>query len=176
MRNMPPDFRLEDGRIDASKFVFQRDHLADLSTNLLGNFLPEDRAYQLTAEGKVIYQRLWLQDSKVALPRYPEHFYIASGTEAVFLQIKRIANLEIPYNVGEQDGFSAICTLRHTPIDANFWHVSLRWVNYEGDVLHQKGGWRKRMLTAARAALVELADTELPVDITPIPRALYTGE
>ncbi len=153
---------------------FQTGHLHDLSTNLIGIFLPEDRFWRLIGENKEYFTReLWPVGEVIETPSYPDDFEHTDTLGAIYLPINKLNGLSIPYNKGGQDGFTAICRVLHTPVRSNFWHFSLRWFNEEGDVLHQKGSWKKRMLTSARAALIEFGVISEP-EAQKIDISLYT--
>lgn len=141
------------------KLDLQSGHLADASTNLLGVFHPQDRQYQLTETGKERYAGLWLPDEAVERPLHSD-FYIEDNEQLVVRIGDLLTMPPIIYNAGGERGLAANCQVLHTPTKGNFWHVSLRWINRDGDVLHQKGSWRRRLLTAVRTTLLELGEPE----------------
>lgn len=165
----------ESGKIKASYISLQSGHLHDLSTNLIGNFLPDDRFFQITGVSKSFYTaELWNEDDReIQAPVFGTDFDYDNTKGAIYFKIARLKNFSIPYNIGEKDGFIALCKIIHTPVRANFWHFSLRWFNEEGDVLNQKGTWKNRMLTSARSALIEFGILVLQDEIAPIPESSY---
>ena len=52
--------------------------------------------------------------------------------------------------------------LLHTPINANYWHFSLRWFCDGEDVLGWTEKKRRRILTAAKTFIIERAFFEEP--------------
>lgn len=146
----------------------QSAHLADASTNLIGTFLPQDSAFQLTTTGKEIYTQLWLPDmGPITPPSEGQDYVHEPDFESLFLKVSDLSQLIIPYSREGKPGFVATCRPVHTPIKGNFWHVSLRWFNEEGDIYAQTGRWRRRLLTTARIQLIEFGQVEshvLPID------------
>lgn len=164
----------ETNTIKPSYISFQSGHLHDLSTNLISVFVPEDRFWRIVGEKKDYYTReLWSVGETVVTPFHPNDFEYIDTLGAIYFLIHQLNGLSISYNIGDQDGFIAICKILHTPVRSNFWHFSLRWFNEEGDVLLQKGSWKKRMLTSARAALIEFGVISEP-KIQKIDISLYT--
>ena len=141
------------------KLDLQSGHLADASTNLLGIFRPLDRQYQLTEAGKERYASLWLPDEIVEQPQRSD--FNIENSEQLVVKIDDLLTMPpIIYNAGDEKELTAKCQVLHTPKKGNFWHVSLRWINRDGDVLHQKGSWRRRLLTTVRSTLLELGERE----------------
>lgn len=150
------------------------EHLHDLSTNLIGVFIPEDRFWRIIGENKEYFTREpWPVGEAAKAPSYPNDFERVTNLGAIYFPVNKLNGLSIPYNKGAKDGFTAICRILHTPVRSNFWHFSLRWFNEEGDVLYQKGSWKKRMLTSTRAALIEFGAISEP-EIQNIDISLYT--
>jgi len=153
---------------------FQTGHLHDLSTNLIGVFIPEDRFWRIIGENKEYFTREpWPVGEVVKAPSYPNDFEYVTTLGAIYFPLNRLNGLCISYNKGDQDYFTAICKVLHTPVRSNFWHFSLRWFNEEGDVLYQKGSWKKKMLTSARAALIEFGLISEP-EVQKIDISLFT--
>lgn len=150
------------------------EHLHDLSTNLIGVFIPEDRFWRIIGENKEYFTREpWPVGEVVKTPSYPDDFEHVTNLGAIYFPVNKLNGLSIPYNKAAEDGFTAICRILHTPVRSNFWHFSLRWFSEEGDVLHQKGSWKKRMLTSARAALIEFGVISEP-EVQYLDISLYT--
>lgn len=165
----------ETKKIKPEYISLQTGHLHDLSTNLVGIFLPEDRFLQFKGDRKAYFTREpWLAGEPVDTPLYPEDFENIDTIGAIYFLVNHIDGLEITYNIGEKDGFTAVCRILHIPVRSNFWHFSLRWFNQEGDILMQNGNWKKRMLTSARAALMEYGRVDPPDQLVPIPVELYS--
>lgn len=175
-RWMSPDWEVEydegDPVIAGDTIQIASGHIADFSTNLIGVFLPEDRAFQLTPLGLEKFGSLFIVVEDVSAPQSPDYTY-QPDLKQLFLNIGKITGKAAIYNKGEETELKAICTPKHTPIKGNFWHVSLRWINGEGDALNQKGKWKRRMLTNARTIIAEHAILEIE-EIEPVPVGLYT--
>lgn len=153
-----------DGKIWASCVAPQTDHLHDLSTNLLGTFTIEDIAIEYIGpkEQKSAFTDLWQPGQTVTAPVFGQDFQLQPQRGFFVLRIADIAGKSVSYNVGGQDGFTAVCQVLHTPIRANFWHFSIRWFNTDGDVLTQHGSWKRRLLTACRSLVRQFATTAAP--------------
>ncbi len=150
----------------------QTDHLHDLSTSLLGIFMPADVEYQLTGGQKSYFTGLWTPGEIVPPPVFEQDFVRRPERGFFVLRAADISGQVVPYNVGAQDNLTAVCQLIHTPVRANFWHFSIRWFNTEGDVLLQNGNWKRRLLTACKALICQFARLEIP-NLTPPPTEWY---
>jgi|AntRauTorckE5430_2_1112549.scaffolds.fasta_scaffold02014_4 hypothetical protein len=177
-RWMPADWEVvyDDGDpvITGDTTLIVSGHIADFSTNLIGVFLPKDRAFQLTPMGIDKYGSLYIVDEDVPAPTKDIDYTHQPDLKQLFLRLGEITGKAAIYNKGEVTELKAICTPKHTPVKGNFWHVSLRWINADGDALNQKGSWRRRMLTAARTLIAEHAVLEISITET-IPEDLYTA-
>jgi hypothetical protein len=177
-RWMPADWEIVydegDPIITGENIPIVSGHIADFSTNLLGVFLPDDRAFQLTPVGIEKYGSLYIIVEDVPVPAPDIDYTHQPNLKQFFLRIGEITGKAAIYNKGEAAELKAICTPKHTPVKGNFWHVSLRWINAEGDALNQKGSWRRRMLTAARTIVAEHAVLEIGI-IEAIPEELYAA-
>ena len=169
---MPSNFRFEDGSIDPSQLIVQsREELRDYSTNLIGTFLPDDRNFLFTDQGKMKYLGdLWTPGELVEPPSDQDYLYSTESGQ-LFLLVGAILGHSISFMRGDET-FTAVCQVLHTPVPGNFWHFSLRWITDEGDVIYQKGKWRKRLFSAARNMIVEKASLNIP-NLTVIPEQFY---
>lgn len=154
----------ETGKIKVEYIAFQKDHLRDLSTNLIGVFKTEDRYWRVIGERKAQYIELWQERESVHPPaegdwEYNEQF------GAIYFPIDELLNMTVSYTKGNAKEQKTVqCKVLHTPVRSNFWHCSIRWFNEDGDIIDQKGNWRKRMLSTARSMLVELGRLEPVVE------------
>lgn len=158
--------------ITGENIPIEKGHIADFSTNLIGMFLPADRAFQFTSTGLEKFGSLFIIAEDIDAPEKDVDFVHKPELKQIFLEVGKIVGKAATYNKGEETELEAICKPVHTPIKGNFWHVSLRWINAEGDSLNQKGKWKRRMLTAARTIIAECAVLEIE-EIKKIPEELY---
>lgn len=160
-------------KIKAKYVAFQRDHLRDLSTNLISVFQPEDRYWGVTGERKAYYVELWQEGETVAQPT-PEESTRDEQKGAIYFSIQELLAMEVPYEKGDEEGVRLVqCKVLHTPVRSNFWHFSIRWFNEDGEIMNQKGKWSKRMLTTARSMLIEIGRMA-PTSPKTLPQALYS--
>ncbi len=148
------------GKIKVEYIAFQTDHLRDLSTNLIGVFQIEDRCWRISGERKVHYIELW-REGETVTPPAKEDWEYNEQFGAIYFPIDELLNMTVPYTKGNDPEQKTVqCKVLHTPVRSNFWHCSIRWFNEDGDMIDQKGNWRKRMLSTARSMLVELGRLE----------------
>jgi len=161
------------GKIKVEYIAFQRNHLRDLSTNLIGVFKTEDRFWKIVGDRKAHYTELWHEGEKVAPPTKEDWSY-NEQFGAIYFPIDELLNMTVPYTRGNDPEQKTVqCKVLHTPVRSNFWHCSIRWFNEDGDIIDQKGNWRKRMLSTARSMLVEIGDLQPPPTAV-IPTTLYS--
>lgn len=162
----------ETGKIKVEYIAFQRDHLRDLSTNLIGVFKTEDRYWRIIGDRKVYFISLW-NEGEIVTPPTEDDLEYNEQFGAIYFSIDELLNMTVPYTRGnEQEEKTVWCKVLHTPVRSNFWHCSIRWFNEDGDIIDQKGKWSKRMLSTARSMLVELGRLE-PVLEEKIPEEVY---
>jgi hypothetical protein len=150
----------ETGKIKVEYIAFQRDHLRDLSTNLIGVFKKEDRYWRVIGDNKAQYIELWQEGESVYPPAEGDWEY-NDQFGAIYFPIDELSNMTVPYTKGnDKEPKTVQCKVLHTPVRSNFWHCSIRWFNEDGDMIDQKGKWSKRMLSTARSMLVELGRLE----------------
>ena len=148
------------GKIKVEYIAFQRDHLRDLSTNLIGVFKTEDRFWKIVGDRKAHYTELWHEGEKVTHLTKEDWSY-NEQFGAIYFPIDELLNMTVPYTRGNDPEQKTVqCKVLHTPVRSNFWHCSIRWFNEDGDMIDQKGKWSKRMLSTARSMLVELGRLE----------------
>ena len=146
----------------------QTKNLGDYSTNLFGNFTYNDRTWVFIGDNKKYFSiEDWIQGEEIKLkPVYENDFIKDDGKGAYFLKITEIENITVEYNKGETSGFIAVCKIKHTPKRANFWHISIRWHDEDGNDFYPKRvgkNWTKNMLkTAFRTRILESAILETP--------------
>lgn len=163
----------ETGKIKVKYIAFQRDHLRDLSTNLIGNFKKEDRYWKIIGNRKAYYTELWHVGESVAPPAKEDWAY-DEQFGAIYFRMDELLNMTVPYTKGNnQEQKTVQCKVLHTPVRSNFWHCSIRWFNEDGDIIDQKGKWSKRMLSTARSMLVELGRLELVLEEEEVPGEIY---
>jgi len=127
----------------------------------------------MVGDRKARYTELWHEGEKVAPPTKEDWSY-NEQFGAIYFPIDELLNMTVPYTRGNDPEQKTVqCKVLHTPVRSNFWHCSIRWFNEDGDIIDQKGNWRKRMLSTARSMLVEIGDLQPPPTAV-IPTTLYS--
>ena len=152
-------------------------HIADYSTNLMGIFELQHLLISLTTDGKNKFSQECAPDENVETPVFNEDFIVADDINYFSILVSDLDNVKVDYSFGD-DKLIGICRIEHTPMRWNFWHFSIRWVNHNGDYLHQvkdnklDSGWARRLCSAAKAIVVQYAKlTDPPYFI--IPKTCY---
>lgn len=165
----------DDGTLSPSCITFQSDQLKDLSTNLLGEFHEEDIRYGIIKEFGEIYNELWFPGDDVVSPSENE-FFVDETRRFFCIQVSDLVNSE----GFEHDSVNWKFKTFHTPTRVNFWHVSVRVVNDEGqlvsdvDITKSK---KRRIWKTAKDYLVANHIVRSSYDSTqPIPPEAYTTE
>lgn len=148
----------------------QTDHLRDFSTNILGEYQPDDVYFHIIkpSQPSLVYDSLmaeWEEGNVVAVPEWPQDFGYDAGRGRYFLNVGRFHEKEF-LTYDDSTGVKPVCKVLHTPINANFWHCSLRWFYNGIDTM----GWdkgpekkqRRRILETAKSYIKEQAEREEP--------------
>lgn len=115
------------GILSPNEIRIQSDHLRDLSCNLLGIFRKEDIYYQIVKEKRNVYCALWEKPNKGLKPTTDE-FIKDTSKRAYFIPIDQLLTYPLPEIKEHHYHFMVF----HTPTVCNFWHVSIRLLNEEG--------------------------------------------
>ncbi|AQG81017.1 hypothetical protein [Spirosoma montaniterrae] len=116
------DITTEEGRLKSDYVVLQTDHLRDYSTNLLGEFEPDDVAWNWL-KGTTCTQ-LWSGNCPGQMPTVGTDVEWVAGRGRFYLAIYQHHTFSFPANGGTEQ---ITCRVLHTPTNGNFWHCSLRW-------------------------------------------------
>lgn len=119
----------EEERLKADQVVFQTDHLRDYSTNLLGEFAPDDVAWNWLRG--TLCTDLWQEGEAGLMPQMEIDVAWVAGRGKFYLAIHQFHTISFPINGGTEQ---ITCRVLHTPTRGNFWHCSLRWWWGEEDV------------------------------------------
>ena len=175
-----PVINPDSGNIQIKYVADPTKHIADFSTNLLGIFEPRHLSISLNDEGKIEFNHYCSPEEKVDVPIFNKHFIVEADINYFSILISDIQNQKIPYYLGD-DLVLGTCRIEHTPMKWNFWHFSIRWVNNNGDYLHNqkdnkfKSGWTKQLSSAAKALIVQYAKVNEP-NYFVIPARCYSKE
>lgn len=158
------------GILSPSSIVIQSDHLRDLSNNLLGTFLVDDVKYGVSKEYSK-YDDLWTPNDEIVCPKEGEYFYDKT---------RRYYFIPIP-ELMRCDGIEKDATvwkfrLFHTPTRRNFWHVSIRLINEEGQEVSQtmlSKNKKNKIWKAAKDLLVSKIVKIEEQNYIPIPESAY---
>jgi len=155
-----PDSNVIDGdtkKLRADYVSIQLDHIKDYSTNLLGVFIVDDIFWVKGTEPNQYYYSDWIEGETVIPPNVPTDFNRDSDKGCFYINITDFHNQEIKYTDAKDNEMTAECILKHTPIRGNFWHFSLKWNSNGIDASSQTQSIRRRILTAAKARIIEKA-------------------
>jgi hypothetical protein len=155
----------ETGLVKHEHICSPRDHVVDLSTNLLGVFELSFIQIRLTEEGRGEYNFYCAPNEEVDTPLFERDFVIDSNRLFWVLQIGKVHNTLVDYTKSNLP-FKAKCIVIHTPMKWNYWHFSIRWKTEEGfwNELGQKEREKlgKRLAHEARVHLTMFARVEEP--------------
>lgn len=146
----------EYGGLKSECVALQTDHLRDYSTNLLGEFAPEDCRLQLLKTGPNYSQLrdLWQEETPVLTPSDGVDFDLSLERGWFFLKVDDFHQASFG-TVSKDLPVLPTCTVLHTPINCNYWHCSLRWILQGVDLETVKGN--KYVLKLARSFIIENA-------------------
>jgi hypothetical protein len=158
------DIKDEFGYLRSECLVAQTDHLKDYSTNLLPYFTLNDvKIRLLKSEDFDYFTQLWHYNNLNKTPQYHIDFDVVENRSLFFFRVGDIH--QVIFN-GFDDSLPAkpMCRIIHTPINANFWHCSVRWFFNDKNLsdTEMTKGQKKRILSLAKAFLIERACFDLP--------------
>ena len=152
----------EFGKLLSDCLAAQTDHLKDYSTNLLSYFAIDDVKIRVLKSSNFDYfTQLWNNDSLNQIPQHNVDFDIVENRSQFFLRIGSIHGISFD-NFDDTLSSKSICKVIHTPINANFWHCSIRWFLDEKDSSEMSKSERRRILSVAKTFLIEKAYFDLP--------------
>lgn len=162
--------------IDPVCIHIQSDHLRDLSNNLLGVFRVEDTHLGIVKEYSNEFTANWDGVSDCIAPE-KHQFFVDNDRGYYFIPLDKILGLSIP---GSQDGTEIYRFIAlHTPTKCNFWHISIRVINSQGEEIGTSNNIgekkKKRIWKTVRDALVlkNIIQTDPPRYST-LPSIIYT--
>ena len=154
----------EFGDLKGEAVTPQTDHLRDYSTNLLGEYEPDDVYFHIIKESS-LYNILiaeWDEDDAIAIPIWPQEFGYEVERNRYFLNVGRFHEVEL-LAFDDSTGVKPVCKVIHTPINANFWHCSLRWFHDGVDTIGWEKKKRRRILETAKSFIKEQAERTEPI-------------
>ncbi len=164
------------GEIYLNSFCHPKEKMDDYSSNLLGIFTPLDNYVAIkNGPNKNYFVAQWEEGEEVVAPQYPKDFEFDYNRGYFFLDVNEFDG-KIPANYKKDNQtYRAWPKVIHTPTRANFWHVSIRWVNEQNQEIRAPKnvkGWQRRLYSEARNVLIEFARFEEP-PFQEIPSEIY---
>jgi len=164
------------GDVHPKSFCDPSKHIEDFSTNLLGIFAPMDN-YVAIKKGpnKVYFTAQWQEGEEVQVPLYPNDFEFDYSRGYFFLDaFEFVGKIPVKYEK-ENQSYKAWPRVIHTPTRANFWHVSIRWVDEQNQEIRASKsvkGWKRNLYKKAKDKIIENARFEEP-SYEAIPQEVY---
>jgi len=155
-------------QVKQNQICSPKEHISDLSTSLLGIYIPSFVSIELTKTGKETYSIECEPDEIVEPPVFDTDFIQNENRSFWVILISHINTLIADYtkpNITDQ--FKATCSIEHTPMKWNFWHFSIRWDLGQNVFLHQLppktiAKVYKRLTSDRRATIAMFASIEEP--------------
>jgi hypothetical protein len=166
LRYTPSQDLLDDvNKLKEEYIAKQTDHLRDLSTNLLGEFLIEDNKIEIIEKEKDFFCE-WNEGDEASEPVYNIDFVINENRGCFYWNIGEIISLKFSHtdHIGNNDYHLNFMVL-HTPVKCNFWHFSIRVFSEnqkEISTLTVRAGLKKTLWRKAKEQLREYAIIETP--------------
>ncbi len=146
----------ETGKLYIQHVVKQTDHLKNYSNSLLGIYIVDDIYWAIQdCPDKQYLIADWEINSKVRTPRIPEEYQRDESRGCFFLRIGDCNAETVEFE--DSTYANPVCHIVHTPTNANFWHVSVKWLFNGQDIESWSNGIKRRMKTTAKAFIVERA-------------------
>lgn len=142
----------------------QTDHLRDLSTNLLGEFLIEDNKIEVIEKKDFFCE--WNEGENACEPVYNVDFVINEDRGYFCWNIGEIILLKFSHtdHIGNND-YQLNFKVLHTPVKCNFWHFSIRVFSEnqsEISTLTVRDSLKKTLWRKAKEQLRECAIIKIP--------------
>ncbi len=151
--------------------------LFDYSTNLLGEFMPEDNRIVLIGENKKHFYSYWDFVEEINIPVFGQDFEVDEKRVCFFFPIASLHQkicLPLP-SPPKNSGETITANVMHTPTRSNFWHFSVCWKDQKGEFEKYKGSaWQKRICSTMKAYLQEHILVKLPNHFPP-PESAYVN-
>lgn len=156
-------------KLRASLVVKQTDHMRDYSNSLLGIFKVEDVYWAVQkCPSKDYFLKEWTPGKEVICPSVPSEFKKDDSRGYFFLKVGNCHNETIEFG----EDIKPVCVFLHTPVNSNFWHISLRWYLGGKDSGDLQGSKRRLVLSSAKSFVIEKAEFIVP-DHSSIESRLY---
>ena len=154
------DNRDEYGGLKAGCVAFQKDHLHDYSTNLLGIFKPDDLKWKWLKGTSCV--ELWVSGTEGTMPVLEQDVTIDTKRGQFYLNIGQLhlQSFDLPAPIENTEKVN--CYVLHRPTKANFWHFSLHWIIQGEDVTNWETKRRRNVLETARSVIISMAIFEQP--------------
>lgn len=150
----------ENNRLRPEHVPVETKHIWDFSTNLLGEFTPEDICWEWL--NPTIWQNIWQTQTEPFIPTFEKDVTIAHGRGSYYLHSKEIHKKTFNDTNEHDEALKIECRILHTPNLSNFWHCSLRWRCND----HESDQWinwakpiRKRIVRHIAHFIIDHAET-----------------
>lgn len=136
------------GRIKIDAILLEGDYnqVFDLSVNLLGIYVEEDKKYKLIDKELI---KLWKEGDDCPKHVNDNQYEIDENIKAIFFEVKKIHQKEFPYTKtidNSENQFEGISLVEHVPTHGNFWHYQLFFKDVDGKIIKSgKSGWVKNL-------------------------------
>ncbi len=142
-----------------------KERIDDLSMSLLGIYTPEHVLLSFTESGSEKYFKYCNADANPEIPKDVLDFSLKPDRNYWCIPISKLHNLSFAYS-SNQEPYSAICEVCHTPMLWNFWHFSLRWKTDQCDLKtlddKKRRNISKRIGHAVRVTISQFASIQEP--------------
>lgn len=153
--------------------VKRTDHLRDYSNNLLSVFKKEDIFIEIIKGPlKEQFTSLWKKGTVVPTPLFSKDFTLNEKRGYFFLNISDCHNKTVT-EYQDETKVKPKCKIIHTPTNCNYWHFSLRWLHNDQDIINMTKKQRRRILTAAKAFIIENCFFTEPTVIKKLQSSVY---
>ena len=170
--NNPNELLDENKEFIKDKYICERSlGLLDLSSNLLGIFIPEHIKIKLTTDGKTKFDYPFKEQLAIEIPIYEMDFTSDDNRGFWTIKIAEIIGKEADFSKENiKDNFVGICNVRHTPLLWNYWHFTILWetdkIIWENLNEKQLEKLQKRLGAEARNIIRQYAKIETPPYVT----------
>jgi hypothetical protein len=123
-----------------------------------------DRFFHLKiiGENEKYFLADWEEGASVRVPTINEDFCTDPTRGFFFFCIGDLQNVQLR-QYEDKTEVIPICSIIHTPVNCNFWHFSIRWFHDGVDLLSWSKDKRRRILSSAKAFLIERAIIKEPI-------------
>lgn len=152
--------------------IFESERMDDLSTNLLGLFMPEDIGFAINKDCSTTFHADWHEGQAGMIPNENQYTYIPQRPRFYI-------NADQLHKAFQHNGASYHFHFVHKPTLCNFWHVCIQVINDEGQCAVStlaSSGKKRRLRIAARAVLLAKVINFDPPRFTPLPPEDYRND